>query len=34
MGQYRQLPEQLRQLHPRFRTPYIAIVVFSVDRLR
>jgi APA family basic amino acid/polyamine antiporter len=30
MGQYRQLPEQLRQLHPRFRTPYIAIVVFSL----
>jgi APA family basic amino acid/polyamine antiporter len=29
MGQYRQLPEQLRQLHPRFRTPYIAIVVFG-----
>jgi APA family basic amino acid/polyamine antiporter len=30
MGQYRQLPEQLRQLHPRFRTPYIAIIVFSL----
>ncbi|MEA2375391.1 MAG: basic amino acid/polyamine antiporter, family, partial [Thermoleophilaceae bacterium] len=29
MGQYRQLPERLRQLHPRFRTPYIAIGVFS-----
>ncbi len=29
MGQYRQLPEKLRQLHPRFRTPYIAIVVFG-----
>jgi APA family basic amino acid/polyamine antiporter len=29
MGQYRQLPERLRQLHPRFRTPYIAIVVFG-----
>jgi APA family basic amino acid/polyamine antiporter len=29
MGQYRQLPEQLRRLHPRFRTPYIAIIVFS-----
>jgi APA family basic amino acid/polyamine antiporter len=30
MGQYRQLPERLRQLHPRFRTPYVAIVVFGV----
>jgi APA family basic amino acid/polyamine antiporter len=29
MGQYRQLPEKLRQVHPRFGTPYIAIVVFS-----
>jgi len=29
MGQYRQLPEGLRRLHPRFRTPYIAIVVFG-----
>jgi APA family basic amino acid/polyamine antiporter len=29
MGQYRQLPESLRRLHPRFRTPYIAIVVFG-----
>ena len=30
MGQYRQLPEQIRQLHPRFRTPYVAIVVFGL----
>jgi APA family basic amino acid/polyamine antiporter len=30
MGQHRQLPEGLRQLHPRFRTPYIAIVTFAV----
>jgi APA family basic amino acid/polyamine antiporter len=30
MGQYRQLPERLRQLHPRFRTPYVAIMVFGV----
>jgi APA family basic amino acid/polyamine antiporter len=30
MGQHRQLPELLRLLHPRFRTPYIAIAVFSV----
>ncbi|TMM10430.1 MAG: APC family permease [Actinobacteria bacterium] len=30
MGQHRQLPERLRQLHPRFRTPYIAITVFGL----
>jgi len=30
MGQHRQLPERLRQLHPRFRTPYIAIIVFGL----
>ncbi len=30
MGQHRQLPEFLRVLHPRFRTPYIAIFIFSV----
>ena len=30
MGQYRQLPEQLRQLHPRFRTPYVAIIAFGL----
>jgi APA family basic amino acid/polyamine antiporter len=30
MGQYRQLPEALRQVHPRYRTPYIAIVLFAV----
>ncbi len=30
MGQYRQLPERLRQLHPRFRTPYVAITVFGL----
>ena len=29
MGQHRQLPERLRQVHPRFRTPYIAILIFS-----
>src|SRR5919202_3671541 len=29
MGQHRQLPERLRQLHPRFRTPYVAIAVFG-----
>ncbi len=30
MGQYRQLPERLRRLHPRFRTPYVAIIVFGL----
>jgi APA family basic amino acid/polyamine antiporter len=29
MGHYRQLPERLRQIHPHFRTPYVAILVFS-----
>jgi APA family basic amino acid/polyamine antiporter len=29
MGHYRQLPERLRQVHPRYRTPYVAIIVFS-----
>jgi basic amino acid/polyamine antiporter, APA family len=29
MGQHRQLPETLRQVHPKFRTPYIAILIFS-----
>jgi APA family basic amino acid/polyamine antiporter len=30
MGQHRQLPERVRALHPRFRTPYIAITVFGL----
>src|SRR6185312_12475374 len=30
MGQHRQLPEGLRQVHPKYRTPYIAIMIFSV----
>jgi APA family basic amino acid/polyamine antiporter len=30
MGQYRQLPQVLRVLHPRFRTPYVAIMVFGL----
>ena len=30
MGQHRQLPEGLRRLHPRYRTPYIAIAVFGL----
>ncbi len=29
MGQHRQLPEILRRIHPTFKTPYIAIIVFS-----
>jgi APA family basic amino acid/polyamine antiporter len=29
MGQYRQLPETLRAIHPKFGTPYIAIIAFS-----
>ena len=29
MGQYRQLPEALRQVHPKFKTPYVALIVFS-----
>jgi len=30
MGQYRQLPEKIRAIHPRFGTPYIAIVLFGI----
>jgi len=30
MGQHRQLPERVRVLHPRYRTPYIAIAVFGL----
>ena len=30
MGIHRQLPDRLRQLHPRYRTPWIGIVVFGV----
>ncbi len=30
MGQYRQLPERLRALHPKFRTPYVAIAIFGL----
>jgi basic amino acid/polyamine antiporter, APA family len=30
MGQYRQLPERVRVLHPHFRTPYVAIIVFCL----
>jgi APA family basic amino acid/polyamine antiporter len=30
MGQHRQLPEILRRIHPKFKTPYVAIIVFSI----
>ncbi len=30
MGIHRQVPDQLRRLHPRFRTPWIGIIVFGV----
>jgi APA family basic amino acid/polyamine antiporter len=30
MGQYRQLPERLRALHPKYRTPYVAVMVFGL----
>jgi len=29
MGQYRQLPEAIRAIHPRFQTPWVAIVLFG-----
>src|SRR3954449_10137483 len=29
MGIHRQLPDRLRQLHPKYRTPWIGIIVFS-----
>lgn len=29
MGQYRQLPDKVRALHPKFKTPWVAILVFS-----
>jgi len=29
MGLHRQLPDRVRQLHPRFRTPWIGIMVFG-----
>jgi APA family basic amino acid/polyamine antiporter len=30
MGHHRQLPERLRQIHPKYGTPYVAIIVFSI----
>ncbi|HTA15451.1 MAG TPA: APC family permease [Solirubrobacteraceae bacterium] len=29
MGIHRQVPDRLRQLHPRFRTPWVGIILFS-----
>ena len=29
MGQFRQLPGVIRAIHPRFRTPYVAIIAFG-----
>jgi APA family basic amino acid/polyamine antiporter len=29
MGQHRQLPHVMRAIHPRFKTPYVAIIVFG-----
>ena len=29
MGLHRQLPDRVRQLHPRYQTPYVGIVVFA-----
>jgi APA family basic amino acid/polyamine antiporter len=29
MGQHRQLPEAIRRTHPRFNTPYVAILLYS-----
>src|SRR5688572_4819440 len=29
MGMHRQMPDSLRRLHPRYRTPYMGILVFS-----
>lgn len=30
MGQYRQLPQALRRIHPRYKTPYVAIGFFGL----
>jgi APA family basic amino acid/polyamine antiporter len=30
MGQHRQLPEVIRRVHPKYNTPYVAILVYSV----
>ncbi len=30
MGQHRQLPEAIRRVHPKYNTPYVAILLYSV----
>jgi basic amino acid/polyamine antiporter, APA family len=30
MGQHRQLPEGIRRVHPRFNTPYVSILLYSL----
>jgi APA family basic amino acid/polyamine antiporter len=30
MGQHRQLPEAIRRVHPKYNTPYVAIIVYSL----
>ena len=30
MGQHRQLPEAIRRVHPKYNTPYVAILIYSV----
>ena len=29
MASYRQLPEVFRRLHPRFKTPWLSLIVFA-----
>jgi APA family basic amino acid/polyamine antiporter len=29
MGTYRQLPQGIRRIHPKFRTPYVALIIFG-----
>ena len=33
MGIHRQVPDRLRQLHPKYGTPWIGILIFGGDRL-
>ena len=30
MGQHRQLPEVIRRVHPKYNTPYVAIILYSL----
>jgi APA family basic amino acid/polyamine antiporter len=29
MGTYRQIPQAIRRIHPKFRTPYVALIIFG-----